>query len=377
MKNKKLILFIISIVFIISTMIQSFAIDISTDKEKLDSVNQKIKEVSEEKKENINQQKTVQEEIKKLENDISNLENQIKDINNDINETEKKIEKAEIDLENAEENIDNKKNTLNSRLRVMYKNGDVGYIEVLLNSADFTDFLTNIDMVKKIFNHDVDLLKYLKEQRDIIEDKKNSLELYNSELITLKKDMNNKQQMLVVSRGELDRVKKQLENEYVELEEEEDELVKLAKKIEEDIRKKQSAAEYVGGKMTWPAPNYYTITSPFGYRIHPILKTKKLHTGIDIGIPLGKDVVAAQSGKVIHADWLGGYGKVVMIDHGGGIVTLYAHNSKLLVKEGQEVKRGQTISNSGSTGMSTGPHLHFEVRENGKYVDPLNYVKQQ
>jgi len=128
--------------------------------------------------------------------------------------------------------------------------------------------------------------------------------------------------------------------------------------------------------MTWPAPGYTRVTSPFGYRIHPILKTKKLHTGIDVGIALGKDIVAAQSGTVIYSDWLGGYGKVIMIDHGGGIVTLYAHNSKLVVSEGDKVKRGQVVSKCGSTGMSTGPHLHFEVRENGKYVDPIKYVSK-
>lgn len=375
MKRRNLFIVIISVMLITLMMIEAFAVDINSDKKKLNEVTGKIKEIQKDKKENKKQQETVREEIKRLERNIQKLEDEIENIENKINETKDKIETTKQDLQKAEVNITNKKDVLNSRLKVMYKNGDIGYMEVLLDSADFSDLLSRIDMVKKIYKHDVDLLKYLKDQRDLIEDKKNSLETQKSELVMLMNEMKNKEKKLKVSRGEMERVKKKLIKDYVALEEEEDELNKLAKKIEEEIRRKQSAAKYVGGKMTWPAPEYTRITSPFGYRMHPILKRKKLHTGIDIGIPLGKNIVAAQSGKVIYSGWLGGYGKVVMIDHGGGIVTLYAHNSRLLVKEGQNVKRGQVISKCGSTGMSTGPHLHFEVRENGKYVDPTKYVR--
>ncbi len=127
--------------------------------------------------------------------------------------------------------------------------------------------------------------------------------------------------------------------------------------------------------MTWPAPGNGRVSSPFGYRIHPIFHTKKLHTGIDIPASTGSSIVAASSGTVIHSGWLGGYGNVVMIDHGGGIVTLYAHNSSLTVSKGQSVSRGSLIAKAGSTGNSTGPHLHFEVRQNGKYIDPLPWVR--
>ena len=111
------------------------------------------------------------------------------------------------------------------------------------------------------------------------------------------------------------------------------------------------------------------------FRSHPILKAPKFHTGIDIKVPAGKDVVASGNGEVVTACTLGSYGKTVVIDHGGGIMTLYAHNSKLLVSEGTSVVKGQKIALVGSTGMSTGPHVHFEVRKNGQYVDPIPYVK--
>ncbi|RKD25356.1 peptidase M23 [Caminicella sporogenes] len=356
-------------------IIESFAVGVNNDKKKLNEVTNKIKKIQSDKKENKKKQETVREEIRRLENEIQKLERELQSIENNVSKTKKEIETAKNDLTRAEKDISDKKDILDSRLRVMYENGNVGYLEVLLDSENFADLMSRLDMIKKIFKKDIELLKYLKQQRDLIEAKKKSLEVHKSELISLLNQMKNKKEKLRVSRGEMERVKKKLMKDYAALEAEEDELVKLARRIEEEIRRKQSSAKYVGGKMTWPAPGYHRITSPFGYRIHPILKTKKLHTGIDIGIPLGKNIVAAQSGKVIHAGWLGGYGKVVMIDHGGGIVTLYAHNSRILVKEGQNVSRGQVISKCGSTGMSTGPHLHFEVRENGKFVDPLKYVR--
>jgi murein DD-endopeptidase MepM/ murein hydrolase activator NlpD len=158
-------------------------------------------------------------------------------------------------------------------------------------------------------------------------------------------------------------------------EKEYDKLNDFAKQIESKIVKLQkNTGPYSGGKMAWPVPGYSRISSPYGYRIHPIFKVKKLHTGIDIPAPTGTAITAAAAGTVIYSDWLGGYGKVIMLDHGGGVVSLYAHNSALVLSEGQSVKRGDTISKAGSTGNSTGPHLHFEVRKNGAYVDPLPWL---
>ena len=377
MKHKKI--FVSCIVpLIISVMaLEVLAFDITDLRNKLQNLNNNRNEIKKDIRANEKKQKDVTQKIRNLEYTIQKLENEIKEINKGIVETENKIETTKKDLIIAEENIETKEDTLNSRLKVMYKNGDIGYIEVLLNSANFEDLLARLDMVKRIFNHDVDLIKYLKEQRDLMEQKKAVLEIQRSDLAKLMNSSKSKQNNLKVSRGEMQRVKKELQKDHKSLEKEEDKLNDLANKIKSEIIRKQSAQKYVGGKMVWPAPGYYTITSPFGYRIHPILRKRKLHTGIDVRIPTGKNIGAAQSGRIMHSGWLGGYGKVVMIDHGGGIVTLYAHNSRLVVKEGQKVNKGDIIAKAGSTGMSTGPHLHFEVRENGQYVDPLKYLKKQ
>jgi murein DD-endopeptidase MepM/ murein hydrolase activator NlpD len=169
--------------------------------------------------------------------------------------------------------------------------------------------------------------------------------------------------------------KKELINDEVALVEMEDALLDEANKLTEIIKNLELAATYVGGEMMWPVPGQYKITSPFGNRLHPISKQYKMHTGIDISGPKGTPVVAAQTGTVVYANWFGSYGKAIIVDHGGGITTLYAHNDTINVSVGSVVKKGDNIALLGSTGYSTGPHLHFEVRINGEYVEPLTYVK--
>ena len=132
--------------------------------------------------------------------------------------------------------------------------------------------------------------------------------------------------------------------------------------------------DYVGGEMAWPVPGYTLITSPYGMRTHPITGVYKLHTGTDISAPMGTDFIAANDGVVAKAEYNYAYGNMVMINHGGGVSTLYAHGSQILVEVGQSVTRGEPVLKVGSTGYSTGPHAHFEVRINGQYTDPMPYI---
>lgn len=259
----------------------------------------------------------------------------------------------------------------------MYKNNTLGYLEIIFSAKDLRDLLTRVDMVKKIIDHDVELLKYMKEQKEIIQEKKLDLEEKHAEAQVMKKKISIKKEELEVATRSKQRLMSSLEQDKQESLRQLKELNKLSEEIEEDIKKKQLAMEYAGGEMSWPAPGYYHISSSYGWRTHPIWKDRRMHNGMDIKTPTGAKIVAANSGKVQHSGSLGGYGNVVIIDHGGKVTTLYAHNSKLLVKEGQWVERGQTIAKAGSTGHSTGPHLHFEVRENGKHVNPYPWVKKK
>jgi len=374
-KKNRGLLSVLVFMLIFTFCLESFADGVSDDRKKLEQVESRIDNIQAEIKKNTGLQKGLAENIADIEESIELIEEAMLLIDKDIKNTENEIVVKEEELLEAEKNIDEKTDVMNSRLRVMYKNKEIGYLEVLFSSEDFGDLLTRLDMVKKVYTHDVNLLKYMEEQKEIVAVKKQELEENKQRLVNSKSNKEAKAKNLVVSRGLLSREKNDLAQNKEELEKAVDELNDLANKIEEEIRSKQSDADYAGGVMTWPAPGYTRITSVFGYRIHPILKTKKLHTGIDIGVPANSTVVAAQSGTVIAAGYNGGYGKIVMIDHGGGIVTLYAHNNTILVKVGDKVAKGQAISKSGSTGLSTGPHLHFEVRENGKYVNPVPWVK--
>lgn len=320
-------------------------------------------------------QSETNQKIRNVTTQVKTLEKEIIDLDGEIKATESAIILKTDELAEAEIKIAEKNELLNQRLRVMYKTGSVGYLEVLFGAEDFTDLLSRIDMLQKILVHDQNLIQSLKEQRDIIEQKKVELETIKDELLALFKNKITKQNELNVALNNLIAYKKELINDEVALVEMEDALLDEANKLTEIIKNLELAATYVGGEMMWPVPGHYMITSPFGNRLHPISKQYKMHTGIDIAGPKGTPIVAAQTGTVVYANWFGSYGKAIIIDHGGGYTTLYAHNDSINVSVGSVVKKGDNIALLGSTGYSTGPHLHFEVRMNGEYVEPLTYVK--
>lgn len=375
MKNKKTIyIYFIIFVFILSS-VSAFGNDVDRLNEEIEEKNEETKETSNQLSGVQKQQKSVIVQLKETEAQIEKVEKEIEDLEIEISDAEENISVTLEQLTEAEENITNNNDALSSRLSIMYKNGNIGYLEVLLSSKNFTEMLSNIDMIKRIINSDVELLKFMKEQRDIIESKKIQLEIKRSKLLSFKNDVEGKQERLIVSRGNQDRLRKELLKDEQELRALLDKHQRDAERLEKELTKLLSAGEYVGGEMQWPAPGFTRITSPFGYRIHPILRTRRMHSGIDIATPRGTTIVAATRGTVVFSGVFGGYGRTIIIDHGGGIMTLYAHNSRLLVKVGQKVLRGQRVALAGSTGMSTGPHLHFEVRKNAKVVDPIPWVK--
>ncbi|KAB3533543.1 murein hydrolase activator EnvC family protein [Alkaliphilus serpentinus] len=377
-KSKILCIFLLVILTISSLAVSANSTnnkEVDDLNKKIDSLNQQLQQAEKNIKQNEQKQKSVYAEIQRLEILIEKTEYEIALLNKDIETTEKKILVTTEELQEAEDNIEVKEDLFASRLNTMYKNGDIGYLEVLLSSKNFSEFLSNFDMVKLIVKHDVDLLKYLQAERDKIDDKKAQLENQRAELIVLKGEAEGKHKDIIASRGTQERLRKELAADKVELEKQAKAFEKQIEESENMIRQLQSDNEYVGGEMQWPVKGHTRISSPYGYRTHPITKRREFHSGIDVPAPTGTDIVAATRGKIVHAGNLGGYGKVIMIDHGGGIITLYAHNSKLVVSVGDEVSKGQKVAAAGSTGFSTGPHLHFEVRKDGKHSDPIPYVK--
>ncbi len=343
------------------------------------------------KKSSANEQmKEKQSEIKEIKTEVNNVSQQISDLDKkmdqagveldkveqEINAISKSIDKTLKELEEAEKNIAENQELFNDRIRTMYMTGDAGYLHVLLSSSSIRDFMVRKDMLQSIAQHDTDLIDYMKEQRDEIDVKKVKLETQKKEIEHSKVKLESRKKDLEKATRAKEDLMVQLKSDIKSAEAEYDKLNQQAKDIESEIRKlSRPDTTYTGGVMSWPVPGYSRISSPYGYRIHPIFKTKKFHSGIDIPAPTGTPIKAASDGTIVYSGTLGGYGKAIMIDHGGGIVTLYAHNSSLSVSVGTKVGRGQTIAKAGSTGYSTGPHCHFEVRKNGSYVNPLPWVK--
>lgn len=367
---------IISILLLVCMMSSTvFAATTSGLKDQINKTNKDINSTKKELDQVTKDKKLTLSDIDSLDKKIGSAETQIANLESDIKNLENEIVIAEENIKYSEDAYAKKDATRQERLVAYYKCGSLSFWDTLLASESITDFFYRYRLMDEIVSYDNKLLKELDDDKKAIEEQKVALE-NNKAVCENKKDVAEAQKVALKDTKEV-RVTylSKLEKTEDLLEESIDELQKKADALTEELKKLASSSTnstYTGGTMTWPLPGYYTITSKFGNRLHPVLKVYKMHTGVDIAGAgcNGKNVVAAADGKVINAGWISGYGYTVMIDHGGGIVTLYAHSQKLLVKVGDQVKRGQAIMLVGSTGYATGPHVHFEVRVNGKYVDP-------
>lgn len=317
----------------------------------------------------------MQAELNALDQKIYQSQKELNGLEADLNKTKEEIAVALEELEQLQKDIEKQNDDLNARLRSMYKNGDVGMLSVVFGSSSMSDVLTNMDMVQRIYSADAELLKSIQEQYDLVDAQNRKLEALKVQLEEQQAVIAEKKSALEADEAEARARRNALQADADSLQKQYDAVKKEADSISETIKVLQSQnTQYIGGAMCWPSQASTRITSPFGWRYLSLLGGRNYHTGVDIGAAGGTNILAANSGKVIKAGWNNSYGYMVMVDHGGGIVTLYAHSSKLLVKTGDVVTRGQAIALIGSTGMSTGNHLHFEVRVNGKYQNPLNYI---
>lgn len=352
----------------------SFADQISEKKNALSGVKDKISNAKDALASGKAESNALSVEIKTLESKIYTTQVEINDLQKQINTKIEEIDQKQQELNHKEEEITQQNEDLGDRLRAMYKNGETGVLSVVLGAHSLSELMTNFDMVQRIYESDANLLSRLEDAYEGIREEKEELQGLKESLVAQQQQIQAKKDSLASDKAALASQKAAVDADNKALEKQVDQLNAEANALTAQIKKLQSAAQYTGGVMQWPAPASTTITSPFGNRIHPILKVNKFHTGIDIGAGMGTNIVAANAGTVISACYNSGYGYMVMIDHGGGIVTLYAHASKLLVSTGAKVTKGQVIAKVGSTGMSTGPHLHFEVRVNGEYKNPLTYL---
>ena len=328
--------------------------------------------------ENINVQLTENlEAINNLDEQIGEYETQIESVSNNINQVEKQIRETETSLKTIQKRYNHQNELLKKRIVYMYEAGETKYLDVLLNSKSIVDFITRYYLIQEIAQYDRDFLNDIKKEKDEIEKIEESLKTSKGTL----KEIKAEQKKLAISLENAKVVKSgyvnNLNEEEIKIQEEISIYQKELDLIELDVLMaalESNGSQYVGGTFAWPAPGYYTITSPYGMRLHPVIKSYRNHSGMDIGAPMGSYAIAANDGVVTKSMYSNSYGNMIMIDHGGGVTTLYAHGSELIARVGDKVKRGDAIMKVGSTGWSTGPHLHFEIRINGQTIDPYPYV---
>lgn len=267
---------------------------------------------------------------------------------------------------------------LEKRVRDIYINGQISYLDVLFGAQDFADFLTRMDLLSRILTQDTNLITALLDNQTTVQQITVELQAdkKSQENLTMQAERakNLKLEKVAAQQDIINKMQTDLEVFNQQYNEKMAAAVEIQNLIEEYQRRQESTQSYVTGSGSMIFPVAGQITDNFGWRTHPIFNRQIFHSGIDIGAEYGEPILAAQSGNVIHAGWIDGYGNTVMISHGGGVVSLYGHNQSLAVNVGQSVSQGQVIAYCGSTGNSTGPHCHFEVLVNDEPVDPNTYL---
>ena len=318
------------------------------------------------------------QQVQKLDEKISTSQTELNELNAKIEELQKSMDVVEERLKVVEESFNNQKEMLDGRLVAIYEAGEVKYLDVILNSKSISEFLSNYFLITELVDNDKQLLDEMESKKHEIEISKEKLDNEKEELATIKANQTKTAKIIENTKTVRENFVAKLSEEEKNLQSQIDEYNRQFEEVNAEIlalAMQGIDTKYIGGEFAWPVPGYTRITSKYGMRTHPITGIYKLHTGVDIGAPMGANFVAANDGIVVKAGYNGAYGNMVIIDHGGGVQTLYAHGSEILVKVGDVVKKGETaVLKVGSTGYSTGAHAHFEVRINGETTDPLPYI---
>jgi murein DD-endopeptidase MepM/ murein hydrolase activator NlpD len=365
------------VTFIIVWALPIQASELSEAKSKKSAINDKLSSIS--KSKTAVKQELGREKAKKdaLAAEKETRQKQLANINSDLYAVEKEREKAEHALKKAEKRYNDQKELVKTRLRALYENSDITYLQIILEAKSLTDLYDRAGLISIIAKSDREMLDTLEATKKDLEYKRKKKQEEERRKALEARSTRDAINSLSNSADKSTQQIEELNQRLKELERQEDAALQESYALSQIIRNLQSSGgSYNGGKMLWPAPSCKTITSPYGMRFHPVLHVYKMHTGIDIGARYGASIVAAKKGTVIQAGWNGAYGYSVIIDHGGQVSTLYGHCSQLLVHKGQNVSTGQTIAKVGSTGYSTGAHLHFEVRKNGNVTNPLDWVSR-
>ena len=391
---KKVVSVLISMILIFSLSASVFAETKSEIQQKKEEAQQKKEEAEKEKKQVTEKKEAVIDEIEELNVSINDNQDKLDDLSDELTTLSKDIDNLKKELEETQKKYTEQENLLKDRISAQYEAGETTFLDVLLNSSSFSDFLSNYFLVSEILENDSDLLTSIDNQKTKIEKDKQSLE--------------DKQKDLKTKKAEQEKVRVLLNNQKVQKQNKVNSLSEEEKKLQEEIdnakaqirsaeksllnyvpkNNSNSNIKYTGGKLKWPSQASSNVTSWFGNRKSPGGGGSTDHKGIDIAAPKNSNILAADGGTVIKVntscehnypksnakDPCNALGKYIMIDHGNGLVTVYEHCSSIIVSVGQKVSAGQVIAYVGSTGNSTGYHLHFGTILNKQYVNPATYL---
>ncbi|MFQ9514342.1 MAG: murein hydrolase activator EnvC family protein [Eubacterium sp.] len=413
MKKKSKIFSVgLSFALIAAMTCSSVLATVSEEKGKLSDLNKQKQQAESQKNELESSKAEAESYIKSVDTQLTNLSTEIYETNKKLDKTKNQIEKTEKKLKKAQESINDQYADMKLRIKYMYENGDTQMLDLILNSSSISDFLNKAEYITELSQYDRKMLNKMKETKQQIADAKESLEKNQKNLVALqeqqetdkskleklseskKKELDSYENLIAANEASADDLEAEISAqekrvaaaEQASRAQAERESIAAAKKAaEQKANEEANKVINSGGTSTpphvatvsgytWPCPGYTTVSSDYGYRSDPFSGASTFHSGIDIPAPAGTAVVAAASGTVEWANYSSSAGNWIGINHGNGVYTVYMHMSALLVSAGTSVNAGQTIGLVGTTGSSTGNHLHFSVRKNGAYVNPWNYV---
>jgi len=326
-------------------------------------------------------------------NDISRLGNQLATTEQEINVTVLRIDQitermteTTANIQKLETSIEDAKDLLSKRVVAVYKYGGTAEFSLLMSANGTQDALTTSYLLTKIAEQDRSLINNFTAEKEALDRAKAELEKQRKDLDTRNTELDNRRRQIQRTSEERNRLLQEARKDKATFEAEQAELQRASNELRNKVndllaqRRRQQQAQggqtplyFTGGKFAWPLRG--PITSQYGTRVHPVFGTRTTHTGVDIDGNRGDPVRAPADGEILYTGWLRGYGQVVIVDHGGELTTIFAHLSAIDVTEGRRVRTGDLIGKVGSTGITTGPHLHFEVRVNGNHVDPMRYLQ--
>lgn len=353
-------------------------------KEQLQSNLTDIKKVKEELEAS---KQDLQEYVERLDGELAAIQTKITDLKGKIEDKEGEIVLTQGELEDAIADQERQYEAMKERIKFMYEKGDNLYMELIFSSQSFGDMLNKAEYIEMLSAYDRMMLDRYVETRELIELYKEQLEEERAYLEDAKAGVENEEaslnSLIDEKKDAIEEVSDDINNkeaaiaEYQAYIKEQNETISMLEKVVAEEKAKlaeESRLKYDGGMFKWPAPSYTAISSDYGNRVHPTLGVERFHNGVDMAAPGGSPILAAYDGKVVAADYSSSMGNYIMVDHGDGLYTIYMHASALYVSKGDFVVKGQNIAAVGSTGRSTGNHLHFSVRLNGSYVSPWNYL---